>query len=322
MTDTNTASGAAILFEHEDGRYAVNPDTAGDPAWHRLGPVDISALVPAQAASSDAYDGAREDLSIWKRRALEAERDLRAEKETSARLVAELNAANGPTSMIETVSNKCNHGDTHIVHDCLRCGAPVCCGKCCAAEATPSPQAAPLSDGWHDGVNAAAPAQPAQPAAGAVAGPTPDVQTKIDSNTWDHFGDILPTLKTISHGDWYWGANSRCKYIEIRIDTRDGGCILYDRNRVRISPEQFAFQAGGGCGKMEPWTASNSLAAAPSQPSPAGMEDAARLDWLLWKLPGDSLRYVVGDLSDTSDAAEFRAAIDAARAQQKGQNHE
>jgi len=55
--------------------------------------------------------------------------------------------------------------------------------------------------------------------------------------------------------------------------------------------------------------------------APAGvLEDAARLDWLLWKLPGDSLRYVVGDLSDTSDAAEFRAAIDAARKQ--GANHD
>lgn len=42
-------------------------------------------------------------------------------------------------------------------------------------------------------------------------------------------------------------------------------------------------------------------------------EDAARLDWLLWNLPGDALRYVVGELSDTSDAAEFRASIDAAR---------
>ncbi|QRF55785.1 hypothetical protein [Variovorax paradoxus] len=34
----------ALLFEHEDGRYAVNPDTTGDPKWHRLGPVDVSAL--------------------------------------------------------------------------------------------------------------------------------------------------------------------------------------------------------------------------------------------------------------------------------------
>ena len=52
------------------------------------------------------------------------------------------------------------------------------------------------------------------------------------------------------------------------------------------------------------------------QPLPASQGDAldtVRLDWLLWKLPGDAIRYVVGELADTADAAEFRAAIDAAR---------
>lgn len=83
-----------------------------------------------------------------------------------------------------------------------------------------------------------------------------DVQKKIQSNTWDHFSAILPTLKAISRGDWYWGANSRCKYIEIRLDTRDGGCLLFDRERVRISPEQFAHQSYGGV-KMEPWPATD-----------------------------------------------------------------
>lgn len=100
-------------------------------------------------------------------------------------------------------------------------------------------------------------AEPAPLAASAgsepVAQPTEDVQKKIQSNTWDHFGAILPTLKAISRGDWYWGANSRCKYIEIRLDTRDGGCILYDRERVRISPEQFAHQSHPV--RMEPWPA-------------------------------------------------------------------
>lgn len=106
--------------------------------------------------------------------------------------------------------------------------------------------------------------RPLLAAPAAVARPSEDVRKKIVTNTWDHFGDILPTLKAISRGEWYWGANSRCKYIEIRLDTRDGGCILYDRDRVRISPEQFAFQAGGGVGKMEPWPAKNALAAAPT----------------------------------------------------------
>lgn len=52
------------------------------------------------------------------------------------------------------------------------------------------------------------------------------------------------------------------------------------------------------------------------QPAPAPLsDDTERLEWLLWKLPGDALRYVVGELADTSSGAEFRAAIDAARKQ-------
>lgn len=55
------------------------------------------------------------------------------------------------------------------------------------------------------------------------------------------------------------------------------------------------------------------------QPAPAPVsDDTERLEWLLWKLPGDALRYVVGELADTSSGSEFRAAIDAAIAAQGG----
>ncbi len=40
--------------------------------------------------------------------------------------------------------------------------------------------------------------------------------------------------------------------------------------------------------------------------------DAERLNWLLIKLPGDSLRYCMAELSDTADENEFRKNIDAA----------
>ena len=53
------------------------------------------------ARLTDAYCGAREDLAIWKRRALEAEEKLRTESAASSRLVSELNAENGPTHMGE-----------------------------------------------------------------------------------------------------------------------------------------------------------------------------------------------------------------------------
>ena len=56
-------------------------------------------------------------------------------------------------------------------------------------------------------------------------------------------------------------------------------------------------------------------------PAPAPLsDDTKRLNWLLWKLPGDALRYVVGELADTSSGSEFRAAIDAALAAQGGKD--
>lgn len=60
------------------------------------------------------------------------------------------------------------------------------------------------------------------------------------------------------------------------------------------------------------------LYAAPQAPAvQSDLRDAERLNWLLRKLPGDALRYCVGVLSDTSDEADFRFAIDAARAAQR-----
>jgi len=51
----------------------------------------------------DAYVGAREDLAIWKRRALEAEAALREERQITDRLCNELNSMSGPTFMGEPV---------------------------------------------------------------------------------------------------------------------------------------------------------------------------------------------------------------------------
>ena len=139
---TNTTSGAAIqrykIGYHEDewGQRSSTPGGIPDASgpWVRYED-HIAALAAGQAKAAqsgltDAYVGAREDLSIWKRRALEAEATVR-------NFVRE---ANSPTFMGDPASDECHHGDAYIVNDCLRCGAPVCCGKCCAAEATPHGQ--------------------------------------------------------------------------------------------------------------------------------------------------------------------------------------
>lgn len=59
--------------------------------------------VKAQGEYGDAYQGAREDLAIWKRRALEAEKALQEERIITERLGNALNEENGPTFMGEPV---------------------------------------------------------------------------------------------------------------------------------------------------------------------------------------------------------------------------
>lgn len=53
--------------------------------------------------AKDAYDGAREDMQIWKKRALEAEKLLQEEVESNARLVEVCNDLTGPVHMGEPV---------------------------------------------------------------------------------------------------------------------------------------------------------------------------------------------------------------------------
>jgi hypothetical protein len=54
----------AVLYEHEDGRYAVAPSdeaatfTSGDPKWHRVGPVTLHGCASPVAGFSDATQGA------------------------------------------------------------------------------------------------------------------------------------------------------------------------------------------------------------------------------------------------------------------------
>jgi len=40
--------------------------------------------------------------------------------------------------------------------------------------------------------------------------------------------------------------------------------------------------------------------------------ESERLDWLLFKLPGDEIRSIVGEMSDTSNVAEWRERLDVA----------
>lgn len=51
-------------------------------------------------------------------------------------------------------------------------------------------------------------------------------------------------LDVIFNDDWKWINNSRCKYISLRIDTRDGHCVIYDRHGKPITMNELKYQYG------------------------------------------------------------------------------
>ncbi|QQB37946.1 hypothetical protein I6I07_15785 [Achromobacter deleyi] len=98
--------GPGWYTSHTTGYPESIPCSACNPQGVSVGRLEKDPFLAAQlwrkpVDFAGAYEGAREDLAIWKRRAREAERDLRTERETSSRLVAALNAENGPTHMGE-----------------------------------------------------------------------------------------------------------------------------------------------------------------------------------------------------------------------------
>ena len=66
---------------------------------------------------------------------------------------------------------------------------------------------------------------------------------RFDSNSWDHIADLGPVIvAAIKDENWIWVKNWDCKYINLRVDMRDGGAIIVNRAGKRISPDQLTYQ--------------------------------------------------------------------------------
>lgn len=61
-------------------------------------------------------------------------------------------------------------------------------------------------------------------------------------NLWDHLDSFLLVYNRMKEDEWQWYKNMDCKYVNLRIDMRDGGCIIRNGSGTRISPEQLAWQ--------------------------------------------------------------------------------
>lgn len=82
-------------------------------------------------------------------------------------------------------------------------------------------------------------------------------EDKVSANIWDrNLTEVMEFINSATAGskfevkDWTWVRNSRCKYVSIRIDMRDGAFVLVDRGGERISLEHLKYQWEEG--KPEP----------------------------------------------------------------------
>lgn len=53
---------------------------------------------------------------------------------------------------------------------------------------------------------------------------------------WNDTG-LLELLQAIKDNPHFWPEDSRLKYLEVRIDTRDMGFVLWDRDRKAVTPD-------------------------------------------------------------------------------------
>ena len=68
------------------------------------------------------------------------------------------------------------------------------------------------------------------------------LKDKIEHNIWDSVDEFIKVLNDMREGKWIWIKNANLKYVNLRVDMRDGGCLIFDRNDKRIDPKNLAFQ--------------------------------------------------------------------------------
>ena len=89
-----------------------------------------------------------------------------------------------------------------------------------------------------------------------------DMKSRHENNVWDeNLDQVIAFIKAATAPDsekfdengrykpdanrWSWARNMDCKYVNIRIDMRDGGFILIDSKGKRISLDALKFQYKG-----------------------------------------------------------------------------
>lgn len=66
----------------------------------------------------------------------------------------------------------------------------------------------------------------------------------IQKPQWIPLALVMEVVADSKRDKWDWFKNSKCKYIELRIDMRTASCLIRDRDGNPITLEQLQFQYG------------------------------------------------------------------------------
>ena len=69
---------------------------------------------------------------------------------------------------------------------------------------------------------------------------------------WIPIENVIAVLKD----NWQWIKNPSCKYVDLRIDTRDMHCVIFDRDHNLITLNQLRYQYEFGKGEQDERTKS------------------------------------------------------------------
>ena len=58
-------------------------------------------------------------------------------------------------------------------------------------------------------------------------------------NVWYPIEEVLKIIQLSRAGKWHWGCNSKLKYLNLRVDMRDGHCRIFDRNDNPVELEEL-----------------------------------------------------------------------------------
>lgn len=72
--------------------------------------------------------------------------------------------------------------------------------------------------------------------------PVEEPKVKPLPERWSAIKDVMAVLQKAMDNEWSWSSNTRCKYVDLKIDMRGHSCQIRDREGIIIPIEKLKFQ--------------------------------------------------------------------------------